>query len=46
MGFALSEPDLTPFDRLFQEIEYARNVGRKIIPGHFDFGKWDPVTVS
>ena len=42
MGFALSEPDLTPFDRFVQEIEYARSIGCKVITGHFNFGKWDP----
>ncbi|KAK4936590.1 hypothetical protein LTR10_022577 [Elasticomyces elasticus] len=42
MGFALSEPDLTPVDRLVQEIDHARHIGCKVITGHFNFGKWDP----
>lgn len=42
MGFALSEPDLTPIDRLVHEIEYARSIGAKVITGHISFGKWDP----
>ncbi|KAK5194669.1 hypothetical protein LTR99_003172 [Exophiala xenobiotica] len=42
MGFALSEPDLTPVDRLVQEIKHARSIGCSVITGHFNFGKWDP----
>lgn len=42
MGFALSEPDLTPIEQLVKEIEYARSIGCKVITGHFNFGKWDP----
>ena len=42
MGFALSEPDLTPIDRLVQEIKHARSIGCSVITGHFNFGKWDP----
>jgi cytosine/adenosine deaminase-related metal-dependent hydrolase len=45
MGFALSEPDLTPIDRLVEEIEYARSIGCNVITGHFNFGKWDPGNV-
>jgi cytosine/adenosine deaminase-related metal-dependent hydrolase len=42
MGFALSEPDMTPVDQLAKEIEYARSSGCKVITGHFNLGKWDP----
>jgi cytosine/adenosine deaminase-related metal-dependent hydrolase len=42
MGFALSEPDLTPVDQLVQEIKHARSIGCSVITGHFNFGKWDP----
>lgn len=41
-GFALSEPDLTPIDRLAHEIEYARSIGAANITAHISFGKWDP----
>ncbi|KAK3636499.1 hypothetical protein LTR56_014125 [Elasticomyces elasticus] len=42
LGFALSEPDMTPIDRLVHEIDFARSIGCKVITGHFNFGKWDP----
>ena len=41
-GFALSEPDLTPIDRLVREIKVARSLGAAVITGHISFGKWDP----
>lgn len=41
-GFALSEPDWTPIDRLVHEIREARAMGAAIITGHISFGRWDP----
>ncbi|KIX03502.1 uncharacterized protein Z518_07055 [Rhinocladiella mackenziei CBS 650.93] len=41
-GFALSEPDLTPIDRLVHEIEQARAMGAAVITAHISIGKWDP----
>lgn len=41
-GFAPSEPDFTPIDKLVKEIEYGRSIGAAVITAHISFGKWDP----
>lgn len=40
-GFAPSEPDLTPFEQLAEEIEYGRSIGAAVITAHMSYGKWD-----
>lgn len=41
-GFAPSEPDATPIDKLVSEIEFGRSIGAAVITAHISFGKWDP----
>lgn len=40
-GFAPSEPEITPIDRLVHEIEVARSLDAAIITAHISLGKYD-----
>jgi len=39
-GFAPSEPDAAPIDKLATEIEFGRSIGAAVITAHISFGKW------
>ena len=41
-GFAPSEPDITPIDKLVDEFNLARSLGASIITAHISLGKYDP----